>query len=83
MMRAKMKCVRAEAEINSEGKQYQEQLGFTPVYGKAGTVNGEWSRWTPSGAANFVVTNPALFGKYEVGKCYYFDVTPAPAEYDE
>lgn len=60
-----------------------EILEFSAV-GRSGSYpedgsdeNNTYARWTPTGTVKLTVTNPALFGKYEVGKAYYVDFTPA------
>lgn len=39
--------------------------------------NKAWSRWTPSGNFEVLITNPAAHGQFEPGKEYYLDVVPA------
>jgi hypothetical protein len=46
------------------------------VYGN-GEANKDWSKWTPSGELKMMVTNPAAIEKFELGKEYYLDFTPA------
>lgn len=46
------------------------------VYGN-GEANKDWSRWTPSGSITMSITNPSAVEKFEVGKEYFVDFTPA------
>lgn len=40
--------------------------------------NNTFSRYSPSVSFQIVVTNPALFGRFEAGDTFYVDFTPAP-----
>ncbi|MEB7925463.1 hypothetical protein NGJ69_17240 [Atlantibacter hermannii] len=43
-----------------------------------GSVENEsWSKYTPSGQLQMVVSNPAAFGQFEQGKEYFIDIQPA------
>lgn len=52
---------------------------MAPVFGTYGDgkVNESWSRYTPSGKLEMTVTNPAAIEKFEVGRAYFVDFTPA------
>jgi hypothetical protein len=39
--------------------------------------NKAWSKWTPSGSFEVLITNPEAIGKIEVGKSYFIDLTIA------
>lgn len=40
------------------------------VYGKDGTPNAQWSKWTPSGSVEMQITNPAAHGFFRPGVEY-------------
>lgn len=71
--------VRAKFRCNSitihEGDT--REYSFSAVYGKDGTDNAQWSKWTPNGSLKMTINNPACFDKFEVGKEYYLDFTQA------
>lgn len=81
-MRAKMYVQNVQQHKNADDTVASEMLAFTCVCDSPFGPNGEsddntFARWTPSGAATYQVSNPALFGKFEQGKKYYVDFTPA------
>ena len=39
--------------------------------------NNTYARWSPNARFEIHVANPALFGKFEAGREYYVDFTPA------
>ena len=43
---------------------------LTAVYGKDGTPNGQWSKYTPSGSLEMQITNPGARGFFKPGKSY-------------
>ena len=61
----------------------QEELTMHAVvsdeqFGENGeSENNTYSRWTPNANLKMVITNPALFGKFNVGEEYYLDFTKA------
>lgn len=63
---------------NSPGETFAT-ITMAPVYqGKDGKpANAEWSKYTPSGKLEMCVTNPAAVEKFEVGKSYFIDFSPA------
>ena len=75
IVRAKFKCT---AVTTFEGGA--EKVELSPVYGKDGTPNAQWSKWTPSGACWLQITNPDACGKFKPGVEYFLDFTEAPAE---
>jgi hypothetical protein len=46
------------------------------VYGD-GKGNETWSKYTPQGALEMTITNPAAIEAFELGKSYFLDITPA------
>jgi hypothetical protein len=51
-------------------------LHFSPVY-TGSEENREFFKWTPGGTVQFNVMNEAAAAKFEVGKEYYLDFSPA------
>lgn len=49
---------------------------FHPDY-SASKEDQSFSEATPAAEAWFSITNPSAFEQFEVGKKYYFDITPA------
>ena len=75
-VRAKFRCTSITI-FEGESREYS----FSPVYGKDGSANADWSKWTPNGSLKMTINNPACFDKFETGQEYYLDFTPAePAE---
>ena len=78
-MRAKMKVVSVEdkREFGCEG------LSFSAVckndgYSEDGSdENNTYAKWTPQADLQMTVSNPALFGKFNVGDEFYLDFTKA------
>ena len=83
-IRAKFKCD-AIHQLHDAGKPVgtvaAEIVKLTPVYGKDGSENAQWSKWTPSGELTMQINNPGAFGAFKLGAEYFIDITPAlPAE---
>lgn len=78
-LRCKMRVSEVVHTIESDGSTNQERVTLSAVYGKEGTDNAQWSKWTPS--ANFTITinNPDAFNKLSKGHEYFVDFTPAPS----
>ncbi|EMI5461228.1 hypothetical protein WJT80_00330 [Enterobacter roggenkampii] len=41
------------------------------------TENKSWSKYTPGGQLQMVISNPAAFEHFEQGKEYFIDIQPA------
>ena len=41
---------------------------------KEGSVNKQWSKWTPSGTLKFTVSNENVFDRLRPGDYFYLDV---------
>jgi hypothetical protein len=54
----------------------QKTVNMTPVT-SGSEENKSFSLWTPTGSLSIRITNPEAFDKFEVGKEYYIDFTPA------
>jgi hypothetical protein len=66
--------------ITKSGTIEQVQVTLQPVYADSDgdeKANAEWSKWTPSGELRLVITNPAAYGQFKIGKAYYVDLTSA------
>lgn len=77
-IRAKFKCLSvARHEASPGGVNLIVSLGA--VYGKDGSDNAQWSKWTPNGTLSMTITNPVVDGFFEPGREYFIDLTPAAA----
>lgn len=52
-------------------------ITMEPVYNNGDPANASWSKYTPSGKLEMTVTNPDAIDRFEKGKPYYVDFTPA------
>jgi hypothetical protein len=65
--RAKMKVISIEGE----------NVKFECVYDSKNTPeDNSFSKWTPSGSAEYHITNPDALSQFTVGQYCYFDITP-------
>ena len=72
MTRAKLTCMEV-TPVN----EYGQQVTFSACYDTANVPeDNSFSKYTPSASFVMSVTNPDLYGKFEAGKAYYFDITP-------
>jgi len=69
MIRAKFKC--DSAELKEDGNEY---IYLSVVTDDGGECNRQWSKYTPSGDLNLVISNESAHGKIKAGKCYYVDI---------
>lgn len=81
-VRAKFRCESVTEHDAGTGAAPQRAISLVPVYGKDGSANAEWSKWTPNGSCKLTITNPDVVGFFRPGGEYYLDFTPAepPAE---
>ena len=85
-MRAKVSVTGVQPMFADEAKTNKlgEYLGFSAVckdglYPEDGSdEDNSYARWSPSATFKIYVANPNLWGKFEIGKKYYVDFTPAP-----
>ena len=75
-LRLKMVVNSVKRCADSEGKIYQEEVSLSVVYGPGGSINQQWSQWTPCGTLNFTVSNPGALGKVLPGEFYFIDLVP-------
>lgn len=73
MVRAKMKCEKAELIGTTAGT---ESVQLRAVY-DGSDENKQWAIYTPAGVCALSIDNPAAQGKFEVGKEYFIDISPA------
>lgn len=60
--------------INQENGQ--AEVGFNPVY-TGSEENKDFWKYTPSGSIAMTITNSQAFDRFETGREYYVDFTPA------
>jgi len=65
MIKAKFKCDHVDL------KDENEYITLNVVTDDGGECNRQWSKFTPSGSLDLVISNEKAHGKFEVGKCYY------------
>lgn len=77
--RAKLVCVKVEPQDNgatANTEKIAERVSFETRYNTEDSKeDNSYSLYTPSANMSMNVTNPELFGKFEEGKAYYFDIT--------
>lgn len=78
--RCKMRVNEVALIKNEDGSINQERVKLSAVYGKEGTDNAQWSKWTPSANFEITISNPGAFGKLSSGHEYFVDFVPATAE---
>ena len=78
--RAKLICVGVTpsmSDTSATATKYGEQVDFRTQYDAADTPeDNSFASATPSAEFSMLVTNESLYGQFEAGKAYYFDVTP-------
>jgi len=52
-------------------------MKFSAQYDQSIEEDRKYSKATPTGSVEMFVDNPAALAQFEIGKAYYFDVTPA------
>lgn len=76
VLRLKMLVSTVKKSVDGEGNPYQEEVALSAVYGKEGSANGQWSRWTPSASLTMSISNPEAFGKVLPGSFMFVDLIP-------
>lgn len=72
--------VRAKLRVESiEGNRLRMTTVYEPDASKD-TENARFTQATPWGTVEMGIDNPAALQQFEVGKSYYADFHPAPAE---
>jgi hypothetical protein len=76
-MRAKM-TVQSVENFGASEKVKFICVGQSAPYGPNGeSEDNTFARYTPSGSAEYQITNPALAGSFKPGQKFYVDFTPA------
>lgn len=55
-----------------------KRLKFMAQYDSTIPEDQRFQKATPTGEFSMSVDNPAALDQFELGKAYYFDITPAP-----
>lgn len=76
MVRAKM-CLRAIERLEFAPGRVQTTLKFQTAYDPEVPEDQRFCKATPGGQLSLLVDNPAALAKFEAGKTYYLDFTPA------
>ena len=53
------------------------EIVMAPVFGTMGSGNESWAKYTPQGEIKMLINNPSAAAKFELGKQYFVDFTPA------
>ncbi|QIT28549.1 hypothetical protein [Raoultella terrigena] len=71
--------VRAKFQCNSINKSPDNSTAVVNMMAvTTGSAENEtWSKYTPSGQLQMVISNPAAVEQFEQGKEYFIDITPA------
>lgn len=80
LMRAKFYCTNVEKSDDNWHSDPYEKLYFQPVVGEGSEENKSFSKYTPSGYLEMVVTNEQLHGKINQGDEFYLDFIPVTKE---
>lgn len=75
-VRAKFRCLEIKHQFTSSPGYSAATIVMSPVWEEDG-VNREWSKATPSGRLEMMITNPAAVESFELGREYFVDFTPA------
>ena len=79
VLRCKMRVESVARSMAADGVTVEsESVKLCAVYGKEGTENAQWSKWTPSASLSIQINNPLAIGKVFKGGEYYCDFTPVP-----
>ncbi|HDH1557710.1 TPA: hypothetical protein PIU59_002999 [Klebsiella quasipneumoniae subsp. similipneumoniae] len=71
--------VRAKFQCNSINKSLDNTSAVVNLMAiTTGSAENEtWSKYTPSGQLQMVISNPAAFEQFELGKEYFIDIVLA------
>jgi hypothetical protein len=64
---AKMKLQGISTGFSSDDKVSSERVQLSAVTGPKGSVNEQWSQWTPAGQLDLTINNPKAFGLVKPG----------------
>ncbi len=80
-VRAKFSVQNVMQAKTTDGTVYSENVTLAPVYSSdPGSEKAAFWKATPSGRIDLYISNPDAHGKFEQGKEYYVDFTPAKDE---
>lgn len=71
-VRAKLKLT-SVTDFGNDNKEYLFRCEYDEKLIKEDVT---FSKWTPNGEFKVTVNNPAVHSQMEVGKTYYFDISP-------
>ena len=75
VLRLKMVVNSVKKVADGEGDIVSEELNFAAVYGKEGTTNAQWSKWTPFAQLSMTINNTEAFNKIFPGQFVFVDLT--------
>ncbi len=75
-VRAKFRVMSITPAQSNDPNYVATTVSMIPVWEQDG-VNKEWSKATPSGKLDMLITNPDAIERFENGKQYFVDITPA------
>lgn len=73
MVRAKFKFTGIQTGYSEQSRE----LTFTAIYDEKIEEDKRFAKATPSGVFKMTCDNPAANAQFELGKQYYFDISPA------
>ena len=77
VVRAKFKCWSIQRNNNTDPADQTARVSFMAAYANGDPDNATWSKATPAANLDMTITNPDAIEKFEEGKFYYLDFTPA------
>lgn len=77
VVRAKMKCWSIQRNNSQDPADETARVQFMAAYANGDPDNSAWSKATPAASLDMFITNPEAVGKFEEGRFYYLDFTPA------
>lgn len=83
-----MKTVRAKffvqsvEHLHTGGVDPCTNITMAPVYAN-GDENADWSKYTPGGKLEMMVTNQSAIDQFDLGQEFYLDFTPADPAQDK
>lgn len=80
MLRLKMQVGSVKRAVGVNGEVSQEEVALFAVYGAEGSVNAQWSKYTPCGQLTMTISNPDAFGCVCPGMFVFVDITETTKE---
>lgn len=71
-VRAKFSCISIHKSLDNPSAVVNLSAVTT-----SSTENETWSKYTPSGQLQMLISNLAVLGQFEQGKEYFIDISPA------